>query len=82
MPNEQSTAQRTAWLHQVAVQAESAATVLARAVGDAVGAGLEVADDVYAAVAVITGWAAALEREARPPGRRAGWVHPDTDTAP
>jgi hypothetical protein len=82
MPNEQSTAQRAAWLHRIAVQAESASVVLSRVVGDAVGAGLEVADDVYAAVAVITGWAAALEREARPPGRRASWVHPDTDTAP
>jgi hypothetical protein len=76
----ESTAQRAAWLHQVAIEAEAAATVLARAVGSATGAGLEVADDVYAAVATITDWAAQVARAARPPGPRVGWVHPDTDT--
>jgi hypothetical protein len=78
-------AQHAVELHRVAVQAESASVVLARAVGYATGAGVEVDDRVTEAVATVTAWAAEVAREAEAAptsGRRVGWVHPDTDTAP
>jgi len=51
-------------LRAAAVAAEDAATTLARAVGECVGAGIPVDDEIYAIAATLTSWASWLGERA------------------